>query len=76
MKVILLAGVPLKKLAKEMNWPQIPTGGWIDGLTESLMKYYGSECELVYVFTHCLSGKEVRGKINVGGGNKLYRNTN
>ena len=75
MKVMWLAW-PLKKLAKEMNWITMATGGWMDGLAESLTKYYGSECELTLAFAHNFNDKELRGKFNsVGGGNKLRRNT-
>lgn len=68
MKVMLLTPVPLKKLAKEFNWPMVPTGGWIDGLSEALTTYYRDECELIFVFTHVRSSEELRGKISLGGG--------
>jgi len=67
MKIMWLSW-PFKKLAKELNLPLIATGGWRDGLSESLTKYHSSECELILAFVNRFSDKTFRGKFNFGGG--------
>jgi len=71
MKVMWLSHPP-KKLVKELGFPGMATGGWVDGLAEKLTSYYYDECELIFVFLNRYNDKEFRGKIDLGGGEFEY----
>ena len=67
MKVMWFASLPLKKIAKELNTPEIVSGGWINGLVENFVLYHHEDCEFTYVFPNSKIEKEIRGNFNWGG---------
>lgn len=61
MKILWLTNVPLSKVRKEISTNTIQTGGWLDGMSDELLKDKDVEFFSIFPFT---TNNEIKGKVD------------